>query len=151
MSDLALECVVDASVAIKLFVVESLSENADTLFAQLAQDPPARFYVPDLLFIECANILWKHVRRFGYSAERAQEDAADLRALALHSVSTADLIGDALPIALAYAFSAYDACYVALAHRLSVPFITADEALVRKLSGTLYDVQWLGSFSNPPS
>ena len=151
MSDPALEYVVDASVAIKLFVIESLSEHADALFAQLAQDPPARFYVPDLLFIECANILWKHVRRFGYSAERAQADLADLRALALHSVSTADLIGDALPIALAYEISACDACYVALAHRLSVPFVTADEALVRKLAGTRYAAQWLGSFIHSPS
>jgi predicted nucleic acid-binding protein len=151
MSDPAPECVVDASVAIKLFVVESLSEHADALFAQLAQDPPARFYVPDLLFIECANILWKHARRFGYSAERAQEDLADLRALALRSVSTANLIGDALAIALVYEISAYDACYVALAHRLSVPFVTADEALVRKLDGTLYDIQLLGSLTNPPS
>ena len=90
-------------------------------------------------------------RRFGYAAERAQEDVADLRARALHSVSTADLIGDALPIALAHAISAYDACYVALVQRLSVPFVTADEALVRKLAGTIYDVQLLGSFANPPS
>ena len=151
MSALALKCVVDASVVIKLFVIESLSEQADALFAQLAQDPPARFYVPDLLFIECANILWKHVRRFGYSADRAQEDVADLRALALHSVSTADLIGDALPIALAHTISAYDACYVALAHHLSVPFVTADEALIRKLDGTIYNVQLLGNFAIPPS
>jgi predicted nucleic acid-binding protein len=141
--------VVDASVANKLFVVEAFSEQADVLFAQLAHDPPARFYIPDLLFIECANILWKHVRRFGYPAESALEDMVDLRALALQSVSTADLIADALTIALAYEISAYDACYVALAHRLSVPFVTADEALVRKLNGPGYDIQSLGSFTNP--
>jgi predicted nucleic acid-binding protein len=151
MNTPALECVVDASVAIKLFVVEPLSDRADILFDQLAQDPPARFYVPDLLFVECANILWKHVRRFGYPAENAREDVADLRALALHSVSTADLIADTLPIALVYEISAYDACYVALARYLSVPCVTADEALVRKLAGTGYDVQWLGSFIDPPS
>ena len=151
MSAAALECVVDASVAIKLFVVEPLSDQADDLFDRLAHDPPARFYVPDLLFIECANILWKHVRRYGYSAERAREDVADLRALALHSISAADLISDALPLALAYEISAYDACYVALADRLSVPFITADEALVRRLEGTLYDVRWLGRFTNSPA
>src|SRR5215212_9463726 len=151
MSVPAAAYVIDASVAIKLFVVEPLSDQADLLFNQLAQDPADHFYVPDLLFIECTNILCKHVRRFGYAAEHAQEDVADLRALDLHSVSTADLSADALPIALAYAISAYDACYVALAHRLSVPFITADEALVRKLAGTLYNIQWLGSFPNPPS
>ncbi|HJZ45976.1 MAG TPA: type II toxin-antitoxin system VapC family toxin [Roseiflexaceae bacterium] len=151
MSEPALECVIDASVAIKLFVIEPLSDRADILFDGLAKDPPARFYVPDLLFVECANILWKHIRRFGYPAENAREDVADLRTLALHSVSTADLIGDALPIALANEISAYDACYVALAHRLSVPFITADEALVRKLDGTGYDIRSLGGFAYPRS
>jgi len=151
MSVPAAAYVIDASVAIKLFVVESLSDQADLLFNQLAHDPAAHFYVPDLLFIECTNILWKHVRRFGYAAEQAQQDVADLRALDLHSVSTADLIADALPIALAYAISAYDACYVALAQRLSVPLMTADEALVRKLAGTHYAVQWLGNFIDPSS
>ena len=58
---------------------------------------------------------------------------------------------DALPIALTHAISAYDACYVALAQRLSVPFVTADQALVRKLAGTSYAVQWLGSFIDLPS
>jgi predicted nucleic acid-binding protein len=148
MSDPPLECVIDASVAIKLFVVESLSDRADILFDQLAKDPPARFYVPDLLFVECANILWKHVRRYGYPAERAREDVADLRALTLHSVSTADLIYEALAIALAFEITAYDACYVALATRLSLTLVTADEALIRKLDGTGYDIQWLGNFAD---
>jgi len=49
--------VVDASVAIKLFVDEQFSERADALFAHLASDPPIHLYVPDLLFVECANIL----------------------------------------------------------------------------------------------
>jgi len=35
---------------------------------------------------------------------------------------------------------------VALAHRLGLPLITADEALRRKLEGTPYDVRWLGDF-----
>lgn len=149
MSIASLECVVDASVAIKLFVIEPLSEQADALFAQLAHDPPARLYAPDLLFVECANILWKHVRRFGYPAESALQDLVDLRALALQSVSTADLMADALTIALAHEITAYDACYVALAHHLSVSFVTADEALVRKLDGTGYDIRSLGRFTTP--
>jgi hypothetical protein len=44
------DCVVDASVGIKLFLVEAGSEEAHRLFAELAADPPARFYVPDLFF-----------------------------------------------------------------------------------------------------
>jgi predicted nucleic acid-binding protein len=144
MSDRPLVCVIDASVAIKLFVNEPLSDRADRLFDHLAADPPAHFYVPDLFFVECANILWKHVRRFGYPAASARQDIADLRALALRTVSTADLIDDALTIALAFGISAYDASYVALALQLDAPLITADEALARKLEGAEYGVRWLG-------
>ena len=141
--------VVDASVAIKLFVVEPLSNRADALFAQLAAEPPAQFYVPDLFFVECANILWKHVRRYGYPADNARQDVADLCALALRAVSTADLVAEALVIALAYDITAYDACYVALGQQLDAPLITADETLVRKLINTAYDVKWLGDFPSP--
>ena len=134
------DCVVDASVAIKLFVDEESSEKADTLFEQLASDPPARFYVPDLLFIECANILWKYVRNYGYPAENAHQDVADLQALALRSVSTADLLAPALELALAQDITTYDACYVALANQLNLPLITADLALERKLQGTQINI-----------
>ena len=64
------DCVVDASVGIKLFVVEELSDAAHRLFRQLTGYRPARFYVPDLFFVECANTLWKYVRRFGYPPEK---------------------------------------------------------------------------------
>ena len=67
----------------------------------------------------------------------------------MQSVSTADLIADALAIAIAYEITAYDASYVVLAHHMSVPFVTADEALVRKLDGTGYDILSLGSFTSP--
>jgi len=145
-----LRLVIDASVGIKLFLRESLSDRAEALFNRLADDPPAQFYVPDLFFIECANILWKYVRRFGYPASSASEDARALQRLRLRSVSTAELIGDALRFGLAHGLTAYDACYLALAHRLDVPLITADERLVQALRTTPHDVQWLGDYAAPP-
>ncbi|MEW6718333.1 MAG: type II toxin-antitoxin system VapC family toxin [Chloroflexota bacterium] len=125
-----------ASVGIKLFVEEEGSAQADRLFGQLAKSPPARFYVPDLFFIECANILWKYVRRFGYPAENARKDVADLQVIALQVVSTADLLTPALELALTHDITAYDACYAALAQQIGLPLITADEALVRKLQNS---------------
>lgn len=41
-------CVVNASVGIKLFLVEDLSEQASRLFSQLATDSLIYLYVPDL-------------------------------------------------------------------------------------------------------
>ena len=140
------DCVVDASVGIKLFLVEPLAGRADHLFDTLAATSPARLYVPDLFYVECTNILWKYVRRFGYSPEAARQDVADLVRLPLLAVSTADLAEDALALAVEHGITAYDAAYVALAQRLSLPLVTADEALVRRLDGTGLDARWLGDW-----
>ena len=138
------DCVVDASVGIKIFLVESLSEEAHALFAHLTDDPPARLYVPELFFIECANILWKYVRRFGYPAAEAEQDIGDLVRLPLRRVPMAALAEAALTVAVQYGSTAYDSAYVALAQRLGLPLITADEALARRFAGTELDVRLLG-------
>ncbi|HEX6383982.1 MAG TPA: type II toxin-antitoxin system VapC family toxin [Anaerolineae bacterium] len=137
------DCVVDASVGVKLFLVEEFSDVVDQLSAQLAAEPPANFYVPDLYYAECANVLWKYTRHFGYPAESARQDVADLQALRLHTVSTADLLTLAFDLALAYDVTTYDACYAVLAQQLSLPLVTADTALVRKLSDSDIDVRFL--------
>jgi predicted nucleic acid-binding protein len=149
MSSAPVRCVVDASVGIKLYIAEPLSERTDELFRQLATDPAAELVVPDLFYIECANILWKHVRRTGLPAARARQAVAELAKLGLRRVSTLELIADALDIALSQSITAYDACYVALAHRLGMPFVTADERLARLLAGTAYRVHWLSDFPIP--
>jgi predicted nucleic acid-binding protein len=140
---MSFDCVVDASVGIKLFVIEPLSERADALFAHLTDDPPARFYVPDLFFIECTNILWKYVHRFDYPLESAHQDVANLTGLPLRTVLTGELVDEALEIAVTHGITAYDAAYVALARRLSLPLVTAGESLVRRLAGASFDVRWL--------
>jgi predicted nucleic acid-binding protein len=118
--------VVDASVGIKLFVDERLSDRAYALFTELGGEPPAELYVPDLFYIECVNILLKYVRRFGHSLEDAQADLADLKLLSLISTPTVDLMEDALVLASQKNLTAYDACYAILAQRLEIPLITAD-------------------------
>lgn len=138
------DCVVDASVGIKLFLDEPLSDRADALFSHLADDPPAHFYIPDLFFVECANILWKYVRHHSYPPENAQQDVADLGGLGLRAAPTQELIRAALQIGLDQGITAYDASYVALSRRLALPLVTADEPLARRLAGTEFDVRWLG-------
>jgi len=140
------DCIVDASVAIKLFLVEPLSHRADALFDHLSNSPPARFYVPDLFFAECANILWKYVRHFGYSPDAARQDLSDLLHLPFRVAPTADLVEDALELAVAHDITIYDAVYVALGQRLSLPLVTADKALVRRLADTGLDVRSLADW-----
>jgi predicted nucleic acid-binding protein len=135
--------VVDASVGIKLFLVEPLAEVAERLFDQLAVSPLVPLYVPDLFYVECANILWKYVRRFGYPAENARQDVADLRALNLQVAATADVLETAFNLALQFEITTYDASYVALAQQLGLPLVTADTTLVRKLVRSGLDVRSL--------
>lgn len=149
MTTAPLRCVVDASVGIKLFLAEALSDRADALFLHLAADPPAQIFVPDSFYIECANILWKHMRRSGYPSDQARKALGDLSALALRSVPTVELMKDALEVGVQETITAYDACYVALARRLGVSAVTADEKLARALAGVSYDVHWLGDFPIP--
>lgn len=134
--------VVDASVGIKLFVDEPLSEQAHALFANLSEDPPAELYVPDLFFNECTNILLKYMRRFGRSLEDSQADTVDLNKLALKPVSTADLMTEALLLASQMNLSAFDSCYAVLAHQLNIPLITADEPMAQAVKWAI----WLGDY-----
>jgi len=78
MTEVFLRCVLDASVGIKLFVEEEFSDKVQRLFSKLAEDPQAEFHVPDLLYIECANILLKYTRRFDRPLEDSLADLKDL-------------------------------------------------------------------------
>ena len=145
-----LRCVVDASVAIKLFVAEADSAEADALFAHIAGDPDARFYAPSLLYAECANILWKYARRFRYDRTEAERSLARLMTLAIDCVEIRDIIAEAHRTAMTHDISVYDACYAATARQCGAPLITADERLAQKLTGRNPSVFVLGRFAIPP-
>lgn len=149
MSTKPFSCVVDASVAAQLYLPESLTSVATTLFGMLAVDPSVNFHVPDLFFIECANIFWKYARRGGCSENEATAALENIASFRLHHTPTSDLMFDALLIAIRHDITAYDACYVALAQRHDVFLITSDKKLVTKLSGSPYSLTWLGAWSPP--
>ncbi|RPH55488.1 PIN domain-containing protein [bacterium] len=128
--------VVDANVAVKLFIPEDLSEIAERLFRDLEQDGWHRVFVPDLFYSECTNIFWKHIWRFGLPLDRAQRGLGGLRRLELCQVPSTGLMRSSLELALEYGISAYDAFYVALAQDFSLPLITADRKLIGKLEGS---------------
>jgi predicted nucleic acid-binding protein len=118
--------VIDASVAIKWVVEESGTKEALSLCRH-------RIVAPDLLVAECANILWKKVRR----KELLEEEAV----LAARLLARADialepmraLLEPATRLALALDHPAYDCVYLALAEARGCEFVTAaDGSLSRK-------------------
>ncbi|MBL8099678.1 MAG: type II toxin-antitoxin system VapC family toxin [Anaerolineales bacterium] len=140
MTEVVLRCVMDASVGIKLFIEEEFSDKVQRLFAKLTEDPQAEIHVPDLFYIECANILLKYTRRFNRPIEDSLADINDLNKLALKTTSTAELIEDALQLASDKNLTAYDACYAILAQKLGLPLITADAPLAKAIDWAV----WIG-------
>lgn len=136
--------VLDASVGIKLCLEEPLSDRASALLEMELPGPSQHIYVPDLFFLECANVLWKHARRLRYPHEKARLDMQRLESLALVCVPAATLAAPALDMALAWDISAYDACYAALAHLRGLPLVTADQRLVARLAPAPVQALWLG-------
>ena len=127
--------VVDANVAVKLFVDEPLSREAHAFLAPLKSEAPGRFHVPDFLYTEATNVFWKYVRRGDMSLAEAVEHLRELRALALSRARSEDLLDSALRLAEQHDVSAYDAVYLALADQHSVPLVTVDVLLQRKMRG----------------
>jgi predicted nucleic acid-binding protein len=125
--------VVDASVTLKLLIEEPGTQEAKRFFGRLTEADPPLLYVPDLIYIECANIVWKYVSRHNYASGQAQKALETLTYLALEAYPTQHLFQEAFKLSCRHAISSYDACYLALAQRVPCPLVTEDAALIRKV------------------
>ena len=133
--------VIDASVVVKLFVQEDLSDEAHRLFEDLAAREAAQAldaYAPDFMWAECANALWKYARFYGYSVQDAEDNLRDLCHLAITPVPAGQLLqSDAFRLACTYGITFYDSCYVTLAEDLGARFVTADRKLSQQIGARL--------------
>jgi predicted nucleic acid-binding protein len=143
-----LRCVIDANICIKQFIADPLTAKVNQLFDGL-EHSSVQFFVPDLFYIECANVLWKYARANLYTAEQVQADLSDLKALPFQVISTKDLMTKAVKIGLDYGITAYDGCYVALSQQVTAPLLTLDERLVNSLIGSSFDVRLFTNFTVP--
>jgi predicted nucleic acid-binding protein len=89
MSAAPVAYVIDASVAVKVFLPEPLAAEATALIG-LASDPANELHVPDLFYAECANIFWKQVQRGNASAFQVRADIVRLRGWPLTPTPTFD-------------------------------------------------------------
>ena len=119
---------VDSSVALKWFVPEVLSDEAEHLL-----DGSVGLWTPDLLFAEFGNVVWKKVGRGEIRPSEARDIVAALELVPLTVVPCSQLIAAALEIAISYRRTVYDALYLALAVARDCTFITADDRLARAL------------------
>ena len=142
-----LECVVDASVVVKLFIAEIHTPEAMALFDRLGASSTAVFYAPDLIYAEVIATLRKRALAEGYPNLR--RDAARLYEIPFQVTPCRELMLEAVNISMSHGISSYDAMYVALSKQVSAPLITDDARLVRGLSGLPFDVRPLAEFNLP--
>ena len=135
--------VVDASVALKWVIPE------DGSILALALRREHRFTAPDLLIAECANVLWKQVRREFLAHDQAVRAAETLSRADIDLKPMQPLMEAATRIAISLNHPAYDCFYLALAAAEACPFVTADERLVRKVeaAGSGPEIRLLSSFA----
>ncbi|AFY70788.1 hypothetical protein Pse7367_2528 [Thalassoporum mexicanum PCC 7367] len=146
-----IRCVVDANIAIKLFIDQPDSDKAKLIFSHLDSDINASLFVPGFFFVECTHVLLKYARNkdYKYSNKDAKEHLEALQLLRLQKSSTYGLVEDALNVGFDLGTSAYDSCYIVLANRLSVPLITIDGGLIKKTKNSLYQVYSLKDVEIP--
>lgn len=134
--------VVDANVAAKWFVPESLTEQALRLL-----DDAHELAVPDLLWPEVASVVWKKSRRGELTADEASRVVAALDVCPLVVFPSRLVLAGALEIAFATGRSTYDSVYLSLAVALECRLATADERMANALAaGPLArNVVWIGA------
>ena len=128
--------VIDASAGVRLFSNEQGAEEVARFFDFAAACTDLHLCVPELFFVECANVFLKQARRGDFSASAAKKNQAALLALAFKPYPVEPFSSDALDLAARYGLSAYDALYACLAHFLKTTLVTCDVRLIRALAGS---------------
>jgi predicted nucleic acid-binding protein len=113
--------VVDASVAIKWFIPEELSQDARRVLAAEYE-----LLAPDLLWAELGNVLWKKHRRGELEERMAIQLLRDFARMPLRFHPAERWTGAALELAIRYGVTVYDGLYLALAAGHECRVVTAD-------------------------
>ncbi|HEY0069781.1 MAG TPA: type II toxin-antitoxin system VapC family toxin [Chloroflexia bacterium] len=140
--------VVDSSVAIKWFVDEDDSDQAQMLLDQIGAGDYT-LIVPELIYAEVGNIIWKKVMRGLLAPSDGQIVADTFFAAGIESevVLTRTLFLDACSLAINYKQSMYDAIYLALSIQEQCPVVTADERLFNSVGASLPNLVLLANWS----
>jgi predicted nucleic acid-binding protein len=140
--------VIDASVLIKFYVPEILSDRAERLLAKVETGEVA-LLAPDLIYPETGNILWKKQRLKELTHAHVEKITDAILLLPLKIEVSKALLTVAVDVAIAYGMTVYDALYLSLAKVYETTLITADRKLVGALAkADLKDsITWLGSYA----
>ncbi len=137
--------VIDASVAIKWFLVEPHSNEARRVL-EAYESGIISFCAPDLLNAEFANTIWKKQLNQGLSQNDANDILAAFLKLSITITPTAQLLDEAYQLAIGHRRTVYDSLYLALSLREKCQLVTAGEKFVNALASSYDQVLWLANW-----
>ena len=139
--------VIDASVLIKFYVPEILSDKAELLLANVERGD-IELLAPDLIYPEAGNVLWKKKRLKELTPSEVEEITEAILSLPVRIEPSKTLFPLSVEIAIAYGLTVYDAMYISLAKVCETTMITADRKLVDTVTKTNLksSVTWLASY-----
>ncbi|MBS3138424.1 type II toxin-antitoxin system VapC family toxin [Candidatus Woesearchaeota archaeon] len=117
--------VIDASIAVKLFVEEIDTSKAEALIEHHINGD-LLIIVPELIFLEVANAL-RYNKKVNDALSRAVERLFQMQ-FRVERMNEF-IVKKAVEIALHYNITVYDAVYAAIAQLYGISFITADKQL----------------------
>ncbi len=123
--------VLDSSVIVKWFSQEEYTDKALIIREKFLKGNPS-IIVPDIQIYEIANALRYNKTFQKTEVKNAVKSLIDI-GLPIF-VPTKDIIEEAVEVSFEFDISFYDAYFVALARRLNLPMVTADEKLYNKLN-----------------
>lgn len=115
--------IVDASVAAKWVLPEADSEAALRLMGR-------KLLAPAFIDVECANILWKAMRRGELTAEQAHRRHQALRDAPIERLPDAVLLPMAMFLATELRHPVYDCLYLSAVELTGARLVTADRRLL---------------------
>lgn len=132
--------VVDASVVAKWFLPE-VHTTAAVRLLEGGHD----LLVPDLVFPEVGNVLWKKVRLGEIVGNEARRILRTLRSIPLEVHPTMPLLAAAFELAIGLDRTVYDCVYLTLAVQKQCQMVTADSKLRRAIqqSGLETNLLWV--------
>jgi predicted nucleic acid-binding protein len=137
--------VLDTGVLVKVFVADTDSSKATTLF-RAAAEGTYRLAAPDFMAVEFGHVLWKYVGRGTLHEKEARQTLLDFPYDRFEWLPARALLEKAFGFARAYDIAVHDGAFLAAAVDLDVELVTADAALHRKVSNRLPWVKLLREF-----
>jgi predicted nucleic acid-binding protein len=128
--------VVDASVAVKWFLVEPGDREALALL-----DAAEPLVAPELIVAEVVNVVWKRLMAGAIEVSQAADVPQELQRLFAQLFPLGPLADRALEIAHQLRHPAYDCFYLALAETQGARLVTADRRFAQRIGGTSWEAQ----------